>query len=314
MYFVGIDGGGTKTRASAYRGGAMISSFSAGPMNYNFIPESEALENLISAVRGLRIPISEIAAVGIGDPSIDDSLSGSGEGASRFYDSLRRELSCPVYVRSDAYMSLIGLTGGDGPGVSVISGTGAMAIACRESGEVRVAGGWGRLTGDEGGGYYIALGGIKVALMAADGISPKTALTGALMSYFGVSEPRKLIYVFYGAEPPEIAGFSAEVAACAESGDAAAKEILKKAARYLSSYAVTLAQWCGSGRIGIYGSVLRKNMIVREEFESLVRQRLGKAEIILPTVPPEEAAARYASRMLDEDAKRNRGVDITASS
>ena len=109
-------------------------------------------------------------------------------------------------------MTLFGL--GRRPAVLTISGTGAMSAAEDADGNIFTAGGWGRLTGDEGSGYYIALESIRAALHAADGLAPETLLLPAVLCYFGVSEPRDLINVFYGENCPDIAGFAEKAAVC----------------------------------------------------------------------------------------------------
>ena len=299
MIFIGIDGGGTKSVITAVKNGTRIASAKTGPMNYNFRDPREAAEEIAEGIASLGLPAGETAAVGIGDPSIDDMPDGGD--ISPFYSCLSEKLDSPVYVRSDAYMTLFGLTGGKKPGTLVISGTGAMAIAENGAGEIKTAGGWGRLTGDEGSGYYIALRGIKAALRAFDGISENTALCRAVTGFYGVGDPRKLIGVFYGEKEPDIAAFASEVARTADAGDPAAKRILLDAASYLASYAVGLANWSGSEVIGVYGSVLTKNAAVRDSFERLVRERHGDIVIKEPDVSPEYAAAVYAEKKYIEE-------------
>ena len=154
--YLGADGGGTKTVISAYdETGTLIAETVCGPLNYNFIGIDGALENLRSGFSSLGINREDIAAVGIGDPSIDDT---SESPLSReFAQSAAELLGVPVYIRSDAYITLYGLTDGRSSGVLIISGTGAMAIGEDSAGNVSVAGGWGRLTGDEGSGYFRVL-------------------------------------------------------------------------------------------------------------------------------------------------------------
>lgn len=296
MIFIGIDGGGTKTSCAAYRSGEQIASSRSGPMNYNFIGIDRAAENLLAGIRDLGIDKSEIAAVGIGDPSIDDCIAESDDSPSvKFVRRICGELGVPVFVRSDAYITLFGLTGGTCPGVLMLSGTGAMGIAENSNGEIRTSGGWGRLTGDEGSGYYIAVESIKAALHAADGIAQKTALTDALLGYFGSKNVRDLIPLFYPEEgEADIAGFARHAAECAENGDKTAVKILLGAADYLAKYTSSLLEWSDSRKVGIYGSVITENRIVRTEYERLLREKYADIEITVPPVSAEKAAAMYA--------------------
>lgn len=297
--FVGVDGGGTKTALVALTAdGKEIASAVCGPLNYNFIGTEQAIKNLATGIAALGLPEGSIAAVGIGDPSIDDVAESPA--AKDFLARTTAFLGVPVYVRSDAYMTLFALTGGKKRGVLMISGTGAMAIGENAEGKTFVAGGWGRLTGDEGSGYYIGKEGICAALRAFDGIAPKTALTAAAQPHFGVCAPRELISVFYGEAEPDVAGFARCVASCAEDGDEVARGILLDAAAYLSRYAVALMTACHTELVGVWGSVLCKNKTVRCAFEAGVREKFPNAEIREPEVSAQHAAALYAAQQKKE--------------
>lgn len=291
--YIGVDGGGTKTAVGAYdANGICLAHTVCPPLNYHVIGVDAALMNLIQGIDALGIDTAEIAAVGIGDPSIDDV--GQCEAALRFAVAVREKLSCPIYIRSDAYMTLYGLTGGRVPGVLVISGTGAMALAEKADGEILVAGGWGRLTGDEGSGYEIGLNGIRAALRAADGVAPPTTLTDAALAHFECTSPRMLINAFYGESEPDVAGFAKRVADCAEAGDQAAGKILADTARTLADYVSVLIDRSGAETVGVYGSVLCRNATVRDCFENLLRARYPQITIREPSVSAEFAAAKYA--------------------
>lgn len=298
-YFVGVDGGGTKTALIALTlEGNEAASAVCGPLNYNFIGIDAALENLKAGIASLSLPRDSIAAIGIGDPSIDDESESPM--AKNFATRAADLFGAPVHIRSDAYMTLFALTGGKKPGVLIISGTGAMAIGEDTAGEISVAGGWGRLTGDEGSGYYIAREGICAALRAADGVAQQTALTNAALEHFGVNKPRNLIPVFYGENEPDIAGFARCVAACAESGDKVATNILLDAAEHLSRYASALVEKCHANLLGIWGSVLCKNATVRRAFEASVQKRFPNIEICVPDMSAQHAAALYAAKKEEE--------------
>ena len=43
-YYIGVDGGGTKTALAAYWEGTPVASAKTGPMNYNFIGADRAAE------------------------------------------------------------------------------------------------------------------------------------------------------------------------------------------------------------------------------------------------------------------------------
>ena len=294
--YIGVDGGGTKTVVALYDiMGNCLKETRCGPVNYNFIGVETAVENLLTGISGLPAWQEKTVAIGIGDPSIDDRVRS--EESVRFRDLIRARLQIPVYVRSDAYMTLYALTRGETAGVLMISGTGAMGICEDAVGRISFAGGWGRLTGDEGSGYYIGLSGIRAALHAADGIAGGSEmLLRAALSYFGVQEPRALIDLFYGEKEPNIAGFCTSVCACADAGDGISIEILHGAAAYLAQYASVLLKRSGAKLLGTYGSVLQCIPTVSDAFCHRIRERFPDVKIETPTLSAECAAALYAKK------------------
>lgn len=299
-YIIGSDGGGTKTvlLASDLQG-KVVAEATAGGMNYNYIGAKKAAENFICGIASLGLPEdAEIAAIAIGDPSTDDITPVAG--TADFINALRGSKfigsGSRIFIKSDVYMALFGFTGGNA-GVLMISGTGAMGAAFDRGGKFYVAGGWGRLTEDEGSGYYIAVNGIKAALRYHDGIGKPTTMLNALLGFFDTDEPRKLIYSFYAKTGgADIAAFSASVARCAEEGDSEAQRILGESADYLAAYTVSLISHAGGGDIpvGIYGSVLTGNSYVRERYTKAVTAAYPDMKISVPSMKPEQAALKYA--------------------
>ena len=298
LVYIGVDGGGTKTAIGAFdANGRCVAEAICPPLNYHFIGLEAALSHLKAGIAQLHIPLERVVGVGIGDPAIDDV--GESEVAHQFAAAVKAWLGIPVWIRSDAYMTLYGLTQGKQSGVLIISGTGSMAIAADADGRVSVAGGWGRLTGDEGSGYFIGLQGLRAALHAADGIAEPTALTEAALKHFKRNNPRDLIEVFYGEEEPDVAGFAKAVAASAESGDETARGILHETAQYLADYVSVLIRRSGANLVGVYGSVLRKNAAVRSEFEALLQERYPSITVMEPPIDAQSAAALYAKHMTE---------------
>jgi len=299
--YIGADGGGTKTTiAAAQANSKEILAVSQGEgINYNFIDVKKAAANFADGVK--KLPVYgeySIGGIAIGDPSIDDTV-GAGPLTATFVSLVREYLDlppeCPVLIKSDVFMTLYGATGGK-PGILMISGTGSMGIAMDKEGTLYAAGGWGRLTEDEGSGYYIAVNGIKAACRYFDNAGPKTALLEECCRYFGTKNLRDFFANYY-ADPesfPPVAGFAKYVGEAAVY-DAEAAKILNNCADTLIDETLALFQKAGltDCPVGIYGSVLLRNPIVRERFEKAVLSAYPNAQISCPTVTPEEAALQY---------------------
>lgn len=310
-YWIGIDGGGTKTALEALGEDGSVRYARTGAANYNFIGMDAALSNIQTGIAALEIKPEDIQAISFGDPSIDNEPENSSSLA--FRDRLREIApGRPVFIRSDAYMALWAITRGNA-GVCVIAGTGAMGIAEDGNGTVRFSGGWGRLAGDEGSGYYIAEQAIRAALRSADGIEKPTLLLDALLRFCGCREPRELIRVFYGGETFEIAPFSRCVAECAAQGDETAGAVLRDAGQKLFGIADSLIRRCEIAdwlfTVGISGSVIQKDAVVRSVFEKLLRDHYPLSKVREPEISPEHAAVLYAvdQMRIHPETERQRG-------
>lgn len=295
---IGIDGGGTKTKAVAMDySGRIVAEASAGGMNYNFMPMESAVNNVCEAIRKLSIT-APAAALAIGDASVDDMTDNILTG--KFTESLRRAAGLggiPVFVKSDVFMALYGLTRGK-PGILVISGTGSIGMGIDARGGIYVAGGWGVPTTDRGSGYDIAARALCAVSDADDGVGADTALTDEALSFFKADKPRGLAYVFNSdsCKRADIAAFAVKVSACAQKGDIIANDIIIQAAEGLSDYACALINRIGDEDcpVGIYGGVFKNDKTLRERFIKNVGLKFPRARIGFPQTPPETAAAQYA--------------------
>ncbi len=297
--YIGVDGGGTKTAMVCIDdGGRCVAKCVCGPLNYNFVGVDAAVRELKRGVELLAVDKSRIAAVGIGDPSLDDEPES--EASLCFLEKAKEFLEAPTFARSDAYITLFGITEGKRAGVLVVSGTGAIAIGEGLDGRISVAGGWGRLTGDEGSGYYIGLSGVREALMTGDGMSGSYTIMRAALDYFNIKDTRELVAYLYSDDAKDVAGFAPLVSECASRGDEGAKRILVSAARYLALMCSSVLKKTGGDTVGVYGSVLCKEMTVRREFERLVLADFPEVNICDVTMSAEESAARYAMKKYKE--------------
>ena len=93
-----------------------------------------------------------------------------------------------VVVSDDAVTAHLGALGGE-PGVVIVAGTGAIALAVDEV--AARADGWGTRLGDDGGGYWIGRAGLALALRAHDGRGGSHDLLARAMARFGAPNPER---------------------------------------------------------------------------------------------------------------------------
>jgi glucosamine kinase len=174
-FHIGIDGGGTGTRARICTAeGAPLSLGEAGPSSLSH-GEAAAWQQIVLAIErafgnaGLPCPPWAECALSAGLAGANDPAQAS------TFKSLNPGFA-PVLLDTDSFTALVGAHAGR-HGVILISGTGSVAEAWRPDGARRIAGGWGFPVGDEGSGAWLGLHAVRLAQQALDGRGPCTPLT-----------------------------------------------------------------------------------------------------------------------------------------
>ncbi|HHU84973.1 MAG TPA: hypothetical protein GXZ23_07395 [Clostridiales bacterium] len=289
-YFLGIDGGGTKTTAiicdEKYN---KISSFTGESINFNSVGMDVARKNLKYVIDGVLADKNiTLNAVFIGMSAI----------SNRADKKLTQELcdgiiNCPdITMDSDVFIALEAMNC-NGSAAMVISGTGSMACGRLPDGSIIHTGGWGYLLGDEGSGYAMALDAIKAAICSHEGSGQKTALTQAVLDYYKITDMQDIIDIFYNPPLPrsEIAKFAPIFLEQVKSGDDVAINILKYHAKKLADTVTALLNQMPKGTpLGLWGGIMQNSIEFREEFTSHIKNKFPKTQIGLLEHPPEYGA------------------------
>lgn len=99
-------------------------------------------------------------------------------------------------------------------------------LAQAADGRSQIVGGRGRLFGDDGSAYQIAVAGLRAAARAADGTADHTALVTALPAAAGVDSLQALVPWSASASKQEVAALAVAVDVSALEGDAAARDCI----------------------------------------------------------------------------------------
>ncbi len=235
-YIIGIDGGGTGTRARvAVPDGRVLGSGEAGPSALAQGLE-QALVNIVRAIDNA-FHAAEVARAEEYDCAVGMGLAGANFRIFRepFLAMLPR--FGHVAVDTDAYTTLLGAHKGLA-GAVVTSGTGSVGQALRRDGSRVAVGGWGFPVGDEGSGGWLGLRAMLHTQHAVDGLAASGVLTEAIRSHAG-STREELLDWCGGAGQFEYAQLAPLVFA-AEHEDPFAAMLLTDAARSLESIAFAL--------------------------------------------------------------------------
>ena len=236
---LGIDGGGTKSIALAADGlGNILATCELGPSNPNVVGFEKAAKTLaqliVSASEEISCDVREYQSIVIG-------LSGAGSDANReriaagingHFRTKKPSSALPVTVETDARVALEGAFAG-GSGVVVIAGTGSIVLGKTPRGDVLRTGGWGRILGDEGSGYYIGREALMAVTQQMDKRGDAGKLTEILAGKFGWKTREEIISAVY-QEEFDIPSLTPLVFEAAVKNDIVSQRILQRAAQQLS--------------------------------------------------------------------------------
>lgn len=235
MFVIGIDGGGTRTRARlANTRGETLGDGEAGacnPQAVGFDNSYRAIEDAIArAFDAARIEKQIVAASCLGIGGVDRDTE-----RNEFTRWAREKISPRIEICTDSQIVLAAGTP-EGWGVALIAGTGSIAFGKTRDGKIARAGGWGFLIGDEGSAYDLARRALNAITQAADGRGEKTRLVEMILQFWKLKAPMEIIPRVYRSDlkPAEFAQLAPLVLRAAEAGDAVAREIISDAARELA--------------------------------------------------------------------------------
>jgi N-acetylglucosamine kinase-like BadF-type ATPase len=299
-YFLGIDGGGTKTTCAVGDETRLLAAVTAGPSNIVRVGEAQVRESLNQAVH------QACAASGITPRQLARTCIG-GSGAARpdlaaiIRSILAEILPTPVDVVGDMEIALQAAFG-DAPGVIVIAGTGSIAYGRDKTGKTHRAGGWGFEIGDEGSAHWIGRAAVSAVLRASDRDADQTvssSLAKALCKTWGVSSLSDLARAANSVPTPDFAALFRAVVA---GENDLAREVLNKAGKELGDIAAVVIRrlFCeddhDSVPVAMIGGVFRHAALVREAFYNELQRLAPRAQVMPQVVDPVEGALRLARK------------------
>jgi glucosamine kinase len=234
---LGLDIGGTATRAVVEAGGRTLCDRSAGSGNPAAVGWDVARANLREVLEPL--PGTTVRAVCAG------AAGGGDAAAAERLRTLLAELlpGARALVVTDARLVLA--AAGTEAGVALIAGTGSIAYGRTSDGREARAGGWGHLLGDEGGGYWIVREAIRHLLRAEDARRPLSAPQRALLAEAGAKSGLELAHRFHDErEPGRWAALASGVLAWADR-DPGAGAIARRGAAGLAGLATQVREALG---------------------------------------------------------------------
>ena len=302
-YYLGIDGGGTKTRCVLADETTVLAKAMSGGSNIVRLGEGQARGSLHSAIRQAcatakispdRIHAICIGAAGAARPEIAAKIR-------NILAELISETALPrIEVVGDTEIALEAAFGA-GPGVIVIAGTGSVAYGRDAAGRTARAGGWGFAVSDEGSGHWIGRRAISAILSARDQ-SRKTALTDMVLQAWKLTSIDELVQQANSTPAPDFPRLFAIVLRAAAEADSIARDLLSDAATKLAELAAIVVRRLAPHApdvvlpVAMTGSVFRQSPHVRQVFYNTLETSFPGIDVRQDPVDPVEGALARARR------------------
>ena len=281
-YYIGIDGGGTKTKFDLFDSDknsiASITMPTIHPAQTSF---KEAVSVLTDAKEKLLEKINDnsyILKVGAG-------LGGYGINAD-YRKKLEDEFGAvfdEFKLYSDAYAAMLGALAGE-DGILMIAGTGSIALA-KVGDETFRCGGFGYRYGDEGSAYSIGKALISRALKEADGRLDKSIISDLVADYFDGIGINMIATSDFSRD--KIAGLAAVASKYVENSESV-RDIFFAAVSEISLHIKAIGKNFESGkriRLSYIGGVFKSEYILE-----CIKEMNQGIELVAPIYPPEKGS------------------------
>jgi N-acetylglucosamine kinase-like BadF-type ATPase len=291
-YFIGIDGGGTKTDCIITdENNNQLFAIIGGPLNLLTISPNESSRTILQLINSclteLQITLAQLDCIGIG-----------AAGAGRIADSEKLELNLKALlpstiklkVSSDAEAALEGAFNGN-PGCILISGTGSIIYGKDYKGIIHRCGGFGKILGDEGSGHMLGKKGLISVAKEFDGRGKKTLITHLLRDKYHIQSVQDLINVVYNKNL-DISAIAPLVLASAGNNDQVALKIIDEETDELLSLIACIIDKINHENLEI--CFIGKLICTINIFSITLRNKLAASYKLIKIIEPEYSPAMGA--------------------
>ncbi len=290
MSALGLDAGGTACRyVWLDRQGHVRRGEVSGFSGHVFTPEGRArAEAGLKEIRASLGPglVSTVHA-GI------TGLSPSAPAAPVMVDLIREHFSArDISIEGDGALAYRAAFE-PGEGHLVLAGTGSVGVHSSRAGETTIVGGRGVILDDAGGGYWIAVQGLRHIMRQEDdapGRGFSSPLGRAYAARLGGEGWDVVRTAVYAGDRGSVGRLALAVVDAASQQDDTALFILKRAGAELSRLAGVLNERFGPKPVALVGRASGMHPAIAEGF----RNEAPQIDLSLPDIDPAMVAARYA--------------------
>jgi N-acetylglucosamine kinase-like BadF-type ATPase len=303
--YLGVDGGGSKTRFLLIdEGGRVLGTHTDGPA-YHLEIGLETLERMLAHGIERTLQQAGIAPAVLTFAFLGLPAYGEDRAVQAKLDAVPAAALPNGRYRcgNDMVCGWAGALAG-AEGINLVAGTGSIAYG-EYAGRSARAGGWGELFGDEGSAYWLAREGLRLFSRMSDGRSPRSALHEILRRHFALNDDLDLCAALYGkstSQRSQLAQLSRLVAEAASAGDAAARELFTRAVSELADMVDAVRDRLQvpaelAVPLSYSGGLFQLREPLLSPFEAALSLRTRKYHLAAARLPPDAGAALHAAKL-----------------
>lgn len=320
-YFLGVDGGGTKTCfALIERHGRLLAEARLGTTYHPQVGLDGVRDVLARGIDEV-LHAASVTAADIGHAFF--GLPAFGEDSSmvpRLRALPRTILGHDRYTCDNDMVCGWAGSLGCADGINIVAGTGSIGYG-RRQGRAARAGGWGEAFSDEGSAYWIAIRGLNTYSRMSDGRLPKGPLHAMFNEALRLQDDFDICTYVYGERASsrgDLAQLSQIVASAAQAGDAEAVAIFTQAGEELARIALAVrdALRFEPDEVALVsgsGGAFNTGQLLLTPFREALKASRRPFDLLQPLYEPHIGAAMYAAQLAGSPiAARTRPPDATS--
>ncbi|WP_066890125.1 N-acetylglucosamine kinase [Clostridium nigeriense] len=311
MYYLGIDGGGTKTKyllvddslkKVAEVEGSTIHIHQVGVEGI----KAQLTENIAKICEEAKISVKDIAYAFAGVPGYGESL----DDMEKIDKAIKEVMEFPYSIDNDAVNGWAGGTACK-PGVNIVAGTGSIAYGRNAEGKLARCGGFGPGIGDDGSAYWIALKTINEYTKQKDGRKEKTVLVDILEKEYGITYRYEIVEIVFNKlkfNRTEIAKFSTICYLAAEAGCPACKGIFREVAKSIFEHINAISKELNFNDefvVSYTGGVFKAGKHVLEPLKEMIKESGLKCYLQEPALDPWNGSVLLAYTLAGNEVPDN---------
>lgn len=313
MYYIGIDGGGTKTDFMiADASGKVLGSIRAGSLSYKHIGKEKCLHIIDNYLKLLLKASSLTEADEFCSCLALPNFGESRENDKYFEQEMGRFAQFHIHLVNDAEAGWAGSMKLM-PGINLVAGTGAIAYGRDARGHSGRAGGWNDIFSDEGSCNWLGRAALSLFAKEADGRLEQGPLYSVIREHFALKDDLDVIDIYenqYADSRKNTAQLQRLLLDAAQKGDCHAIRQYEEAAYELSLAVLAVAkqlEFDGSIPISYSGGLFHAGDMIMEPFQEYLKN--GAFRIQMPRYTPVQGAVLLAAEYWGGKAAASRIIE-----